>query len=384
MGVGMRVFGLGFVVCALQLACSSDTEREFSNGSGGAAGAGATASGGAAGSATGGTGTGAAAGAGGAGAAASGGAGGTGGVSGSGGGGTGGTPGTGGAAPTPTVVAPAVWAQDIVEQGGTLYWTEAGTNPGYKDSKVRQWTAGGGAADLTTTPDGRFMQLALSGSKLYWTNQGAGGGSGTVEVFDLSSSSSPQKSLATNVDMATGLARDGGKVYFTVFSTDGSVKQIDGTTVTTPFPTQSQPNAIAAVTGKLFWGNYNQPGALMSGTPGGSPSPLAALDYVTAVASNGTDLYVAHDGGISKLNLVGVGGVILPDKNVTALHLTATHVYWTSAAQNLVGRAKLDGSERTELVKNAPSEPRGLTSSSTSLYWTEYGSLGRIMRLDLP
>ncbi len=384
-GSQMRAYlsglGAGMAVFALVVGCGSDSERKFSNNTGGAAGAGAgggggavggnAGSGGSAGSATGGS--------------AGTGGGGTGG-GGTGGGGTGGTAGsggtgTGGAAPTPTAVAPAVFAQFVVEQNGELYWTEAGTGPDYKDSRVRKWSAGAGAVDLATKPEGRFVSLQHAAGKLYWTNQGAGGGTGSVESIAVGGGS--QASLATNVDSATGLTLIGSKVYFTIFSTSGEVGEIDGSTVTPVFKNQQQPNAIVASGSTLYWGNYDKPGALMKGTPGGSASPVASLDYISALAVNATDLFVAHDAGISKLNMAGVGSVILPDKNVNDIKLSPTHVYWTSSDNKLVGRAKLDGSDRTELVKNAPSEPRGIAVTPTTLYWTEYGSLGRIMRLDL-
>jgi hypothetical protein len=281
----------------------------------------------------------------------------------------------------PAVVAPGAWPQSIVEQGGDLYWTEAGTGPDYKDSRLRKWSAAAGAVDLATNPEGRFVNLVHSGGKIYWTNYGAGGGSGTVE--SIATSGAAQSSVATNVDTASGLALLGAKVYFTLFSTSGEVVEIDGTTVTTSFNNQSQPNAIVGSGTTLYWGNYDKPGALMKGTPGGTASPIAALDYVSAIAVNAADIFVAHDGGISKLNLAGVGSVILPDKNVNEIKLSSTHIYWTSSANKMVGRAKLDGSDRVELVKNAPGEPRGLALSATTLYWTEYGSIGRIMRLDL-
>ena len=374
MTTGLRVAGVLFLVAIT--GCSSDEDRKFTN-TGGSAG---SSSGGSAGSSSGGS---AGSSSGGSAGSSSGGSAGSssGGSAGSATGGAGGA-GTGGAAPTPTVVAPAIWAESILEVGGTLYWTEAGTDPAYKDSKVRKFTNAGGAVDLATAPEGRFLRLVHASGTLYWTNSGTiAGPQGTVE--SIKTDGSAQKSLATKVNTASGLALIGSKVYFTRTSTSGEVVEIDGATVKPVFTNQSQPDAIAAVGSTLYWGNYDKPGALMKGAPGATASPIAALDYVTAIEATAADLFVAHDGGVSKLNLNGVGSVILNDKNVNDIAVNATHLYLTSADGNLVVRAKLDGSERTELVSSAPGQPKGLALTPTTLYWTEYASLGRIMRLDV-
>ena len=356
--------------------CGSDEARKFSN-SGGSAG---SSSGGSAGSSSGGS-AGSSSG-GNAGSSSGGTAGsGSGGTAGANTGGTGAT-GTGGAAPTPTVVTPAVYAESLVEVAGTLYWTEAGTNPDYKDSKVRKFTAAGGATDLATAPEGRFLRLVHSNGALIWANYGTiTGPQGTVE--SIKTDGSGQKSLATKVSTATGIALIGSKIYFTRNSTSGEVVEIDGTNVTPVFTNQSQPDAIAAAGSTLYWGNYDKPGALMKGAPGAVASPIAALDYITAIEATAADLFVAHDGGVSKLNLNGVGSVILSDKQVNDIAVNATHLYLTSGDGNVVVRAKLDGSERTELVTSAPGQPKGLALTPTTLYWTEYAGLGRIMRLDV-
>jgi hypothetical protein len=391
--------------------CSSGDDRQFAStggtGTGGAAtggsagtttGGGAGVGGGTGGAATGGGagvggGTGGAATGGGAGVgggtggAATGGTGGSGGSSTGGGGGTGGTGtggtgtgGTGGGPPKPTPVTVAAWPQDIVEVNGALIWTEAGTGPSYVDSKVRRFTPGAGAVDLATGPAGRFLKIAHLGGQIYWTNAGTfSPTSGSVERVGLDGKG--QVSLASPAPSASGLAFIGGKVYFTQTSTSGLVTEIDGPNVSSVAKNQQQPDAIVSVGNLLYWGNYDKPGALMKGSPTTPATPIAALDYITAIEASTTHLYVAHAGGVSKLDMTGNGAVILSDKNVNDMVLSQTHLFLTSSDNNVVVRSKLDGTERTVLSSGTSGQPRGIALSPAALFWTEYAAIGRIMRL---
>ena len=295
--------------------------------------------------------------------------------------GTGGGAGSAGASGG-TVIALATLAQSIVEVGGELFWTETGTSPNYTDSRVKSWSSSGGTQVLADTPNGRFVSIIYSNGFLYWTNEGLGTSQGSVERSTVTGLQ--RKSVATNVTGARGLVAFNSKLYFTRFSTVGEVVEIDGATVTPIFKNQVQPWGITSV-GQLYWVTHDQSGALMKGlASGGTPTAIASLDFPGAIAADSTHIYVAHDAGISRFTFSGVRQDILPDRVVNEIRLSPTHIYWTSAKGNVVGRANLDGTGRTELVKNAPAEPRGLALTAATLYWTEYGPTGRIMKLELP
>ncbi|HMR74072.1 MAG TPA: hypothetical protein PKD61_03140 [Polyangiaceae bacterium] len=310
---------------------------------------------------------------------------GSGGTSGSGTGATGGTAGSAGALGTPEKYRSAAYAESLVEVAGKLYFT-SGSPTSFLDSKVTEQStiSVGSYVDIVTGPVGRFLNIVHVNGFLYWTNQGTGTlNTGSVESYELPDG--PQKSLATKVDMATGLAVVGDTAYFTRFTPAGQIRVAGGTTGLL-YQNQEKPSGIAVVGSTLYWTNFGPQAGLMKGpASAGSASLVMPLDSAGAIAENGTHVFVAHAGGISRFAVAGgAPKQIATDKDIHTIRLSSKYVYWTSSTSNTVARAELDGANRVELSSNGALEPRGLAITPPAIYWTEYGAQGAIMKLVIP
>lgn len=178
---------------------------------------------------------------------------------------------------------------------------------------------------------------------------------------------------------------------------------IAGTVTPTPIANgQKYPQGIAVNATHVYWANYGQTGMMLSGNNSrimraeigglasntiGKPEIFADMQQDAkqlVIDPSNTYLYWVNGGSGPGKNDAGVmrmalaGGTptrLIPATYPIAIAIDATYVYWLDADPQTVNRAKLDGTEPTQLAPSGP-KPAGLALSATKIYWVNRGTSG--------
>jgi hypothetical protein len=69
--------------------------------------------------------------------------------------------------------------------------------------------------------------------------------------------------------------------------------------------------------------------------------------------------------------------IVTTDSPVNGLAVDGAHLYWTTAGDEAVGRAGLDGSAANPQLVGGLKDARGVAVDSQHLYWTATTTIGR-------
>jgi hypothetical protein len=243
----------------------------------------------------------------------------------------------------------------------------------------------GGPPAVVAPESGFVSDLIVDDTSVYWT---AARNPGDGRIMKIAKTGGAGTALASGLQPPRRLAVDDANVYWTFLPSvpgAGSVMRVakSGGSPVTIASGRSAPDAIAVDRANIYWSESvllcpggcgpgpQSPGVYQLAKSGGAPTMLVSDGLVSAIAVDGTSVYVGG-GGIQKVPIGGGPLTTLAMAGlVNGIAIDGANVYWT--AEGIPGDVEKVpiGGGKAVTIASSQGQPSGIVVTAASVIWVD-------------
>jgi hypothetical protein len=288
-----------------------------------------------------------------------------------------------------TLASGQAWPSCIAINSSDVYWENSGRQGSVRGS-IMKVPLGGGAATLVS-PGSFPGGVAVDSTNVYWSTYSPSAEGLTLMKMPLVGGAATTLAIGfMNSPIAVGPLG----VYGTG-QVDGGTTIVSaplaGGAPTALVPASSLPQTfssygIAVDAISVYWTTFSTPGTVMKAPlAGGNPTTLgSAPGSGYGIAIDATSVYWITSETVTKVALNGGTPVILAPTGGQGIAVDDANVYWTDFGNpGSVSKVSINGGAATVLATNLQ-RPAGIAVDATSVYWVNSGdgdNTGYVMKL---